>query len=165
MRDVTITGTAAQPVDTRGKLHVKPKGSLSNGSLICGSALIEGKVSGVLRCEGEVKFSCKAKMSVRLHAGTINIAKGAELEFPYPIEGGLIIVQGKLTAPVIVGGKVQVLKGGSVTGRVRAHAMSVERGGFLIAESIVKADAPELPPSSPAPPVGDGDFESNAAVA
>lgn len=151
-QDVVFSSNASTPVNTRGLLHVETGGFLSSESLVCGEALIEGRVSGHLFCEDRLRLACQGRLSCRIVAGSVSVEKGAMVEIPYPVETDELIVRGCLTATVHCKGKVHVLRGGSVEGKVRARALVVERGGLFVAESIFSLAKPAAPGGAPEQP-------------
>jgi len=51
LRDYKITTSFSRSIRTRGEIHLTAKGDLSSSSVICQSALIEGKLRGNLQCD------------------------------------------------------------------------------------------------------------------
>lgn len=135
-RDAVFSSNSSTHVNTRGRLHVEAGGFLASENLVCGEALVEGRLSGHLFCEGRLSLACRGRLSCWIEAKSICVEKGAMVEIPYPVETGELIVRGCLTAIVHCHGKVHVLRGGSIEGKVRAKALLVERGGLFVAESV-----------------------------
>src|SRR3954468_3962527 len=50
LRDYKITTSFSRSIRTRGELHLTSKGDLSSTSVVCKTALIEGKLRGNLQC-------------------------------------------------------------------------------------------------------------------
>src|SRR6185295_6639446 len=51
LRDYKITTSFSRSIRTRGDVHLTNKGDLNSTSVVCRSALIEGKLRGNLECE------------------------------------------------------------------------------------------------------------------
>lgn len=164
--DIVISGNSSMRVDTRGSLHVEATGFLNSQTVICNGGLIEGRVTGLIRSEGVLRIATKGKLACRIISRSLHIERGAAVTIPHPIEVQELVVHGRLNAPVLCHGKVHVMRGGSVEGTVRALAMAVERGGLLIAESIVRREEPVIARAQPArvieqylPGLADDDLE------
>ncbi|GAT33573.1 protein CcmA, bactofilin family [Terrimicrobium sacchariphilum] len=140
--DIIFDSKVARPVDTRGRLIVEAKGSLSNGYIVCGEADIRGEVNGTLRCEGTVRIAYSGIMSCRIAAKSIVIEKGARLDFPLPLIAAEIILHGSARGNFHCEGQVHVHRHGRLEGRLTARAVVVEKGGFLLADSTVQPASP-----------------------
>lgn len=141
--DLVFDSRVARPVDTRGRLRVEARGSLSNGYIVCGEADLYGEVNGTLRCEGTVRISYSGTMSCRIAAKSIIVEKGAVLDFPLPIIAAEIVLHGSARGNFHCDGRVHIHRHGRLEGRLSAKSVVVDKGGFLIAESTVR---PEPPP-------------------
>src|SRR2546423_10762036 len=71
LRDYKITTSFSRSIRTRGELHLTAKGDLSSSSIICKSALIEGKLRGNLQCEETATINYIGKIPGRLTANYV----------------------------------------------------------------------------------------------
>lgn len=145
LTDLEFFGETSRPVDTRGHLHVGAEGTLTSSWIICGSAKIEGRVSGPLRCEGEVALATRGSMVCEISAPAVVIEKTARLLLTMPIETDRLTVRGHLAGVVRCRGLVRVLRGGVLEADVRARSVIVERGGALIGDLRVDSMQPREP--------------------
>lgn len=142
LKDVLFNSHASVPVDTRGNLFIGPQGSLTNSWIICGSARIEGQVTGVLRSEGEVHIATTRRCVCQITAPVVFIEKHAAAAFIQPIDTDHLIVRGHLTAVVNCRGTVHVLRGGRLDAEIRARGIVVDKGGTLLGDCLINERQP-----------------------
>lgn len=136
--DLVVSSNASRPVDTRGKLLVTKKGYLNNAHIVCGEAVIEGRINGALRCEGAVRLRCSGALSSRITAGSLIVEKHSRLEISYPVTVGELVVYGTVKGQFTCSSKVRILKGGTLEGSLVTPAVVVEKGGTLLADSTIQ---------------------------
>jgi len=140
--DMTLLTPVSRPVDIRGKLTIGPGGSLSSSWIICGSALIEGSIMGLLRSEGEVHLATSQICACQITAPEVIIDKNAHASFTLPVETEHLVVRGHLTGIVHCRGIVHVRRGGCLEADVHARAVTVEKGGTLLGTCHVDGTQP-----------------------
>jgi cytoskeletal protein CcmA (bactofilin family) len=123
-------------------LIVEESACLNSGRVICGEALIEGKLNGSLLCEGALHLACKAKLAHGVTAGSVIIEKNANVELLQPVKTAELIVHGRASGRFECTGRVTISKRGILEGRLVARSVVVERGGSLLAESSIKSGTP-----------------------
>ena len=138
LSDLVFSANVSRPVDTRGLLHITPKGYLNNAFIICGNGLIEGRISGTLHCEGTLRIAASGTMGCQIKAHTVIIEKGAHVELIRPIKTIDMQVFGRAWGQFSCTGKVRIAKGGLLEGRLTAQSVAVEKGGNLLAESTIQ---------------------------
>src|SRR4029077_18214017 len=79
LRDYKITTSFSRSIRTRGELHLTAKGDLSSTSVICKSALIEGKLRGNLQCEETATINYIGKIPGRLTANYVLVERKADV--------------------------------------------------------------------------------------
>lgn len=131
LEDLVFLESASRPVDTRGCLHVGPGAIVSHSWLVCGSARIEGRVTGPLKCEGEVTFATTGSMVCQVSAPSVVIEKGARVHLTLPMETDSLLVRGELSGIVRCRGMVTVWRSGVLDADVKARSVVVEKGGRL----------------------------------
>jgi cytoskeletal protein CcmA (bactofilin family) len=143
LTDMRFLSPASRAVDIRGHLHIGPDGSLSSSWIVCGSALIEGLVVGVLRCEGEVHLATKRRCVCRITAAAAVIERDARVVLTLPLETDHLEVCGHLHGIIHCKGDVHVRRGGRLEAEVHARAVKVEKGGALLGACHVAGTEPE----------------------
>ncbi len=143
--DMTFLTPVSRPVDIRGKLTIGPEASLSSSWIICGSALIEGRIMGLLRSEGDVHLATSQVCACQITAPEVIIEKNARASFTLPVETEHLVVRGHLTGVVHCRGIVHVRRGGCLEAEVHARAVTVEKGGTLLGSCHVTGSQPEDP--------------------
>ncbi len=137
LSDVTISSRTSRPIDTRGNLVVTPSGYISSALIVCHEALVAGRVSGTLVCEGALRLVYSGRLSCQMKAKSIVIEKEARVEFSCPIKTNELTVYGQAVGNFSCAGRIWIDKGALIEGRIAAHSVIVERGGTLLAESSV----------------------------
>ncbi len=88
LRDYKITTSFSRSIRTRGEIHLTPKGDLSSTSVVCQSALIEGKLRGNLQCEESATINFSGKIPGRLSANYVCVERKAEGTMLPPHDSG-----------------------------------------------------------------------------
>src|SRR5438132_6276787 len=157
LRDYKITTSFSRSIRTRGELHLTSKGDLSSTSVICKSALIEGKLRGNLQCEESATINYVGKIPGRLTASYISVERKADVHCFRRVRAASIDIKGKMSAEIIATGPVNIHKTGILEGNVTAKSINIEKGGIFSGQLVIgQADLTQaelLPsPQSVAPP-------------
>lgn len=126
--DLTIAANASRPVDIRGRLIVKPGITLTSPLVVCTDAVIEGRLAGAILCERRLEIRGSGRLTFRVQAASIRIAKGVEVACTVALEADEIEVAGALVGHLRTH-RVKVAKTGLVHGDIEAGSITVERGG------------------------------------
>jgi cytoskeletal protein CcmA (bactofilin family) len=161
LRDYKITTSFSRSIRTRGELHLTGKGDLSSTSVICKSALIEGKLRGNLQCEETATINYIGKIPGRLTANYVLVERKADVQCFRRVRAASIDIKGKMSAEIIATGPVNIHKTGILEGNVTAKSINIEKGGIFSGQLVIgQADLTqaELLPSpqsiAPAPEAG-----------
>jgi cytoskeletal protein CcmA (bactofilin family)/ribosomal protein S27E len=153
LRDYKISSGFSRTIRTRGNVHLTAKGDLSSSSVICRSALIEGRLRGNLHFDDTVTINFSGKIPGRLSGRHIVVDRKADIHCFRQVRVGSIEIKGKMSGE-IVAQMVTVHKKGSLEGNVTARAISVEKGGMFSGELVIgQADLTQgelLPGQKPA---------------
>jgi cytoskeletal protein CcmA (bactofilin family) len=106
--------------------------SLFTPLAICREAVILGKIAGVLLVEERCRFEGRGIQPVQVRAGALLVERGAEINFPFPVQADEITVRGSLHGDLYCSGKVTIARKGIVHGRVFARSIQMDRGGDLV---------------------------------
>jgi cytoskeletal protein CcmA (bactofilin family) len=129
LRDYKITSAFSRSIRTRGNVHLSGKGDLGSSSVVCRSALIEGRLRGNLECDtATVNYS--GKIPGRISARLVVIERKAEVHCFRTVRAEQVEIKGRMSGE-IVAQSVTVHRKGSLEGDVTARAISVERGGMF----------------------------------
>jgi len=137
LRDYKITTSFSRSIRTRGELHLTPKGDLSSTSVICKSALIEGKLRGNLQCEESATINYVGKIPGRLTANYVLVERKSDVQCFRRIRAGSIDIKGKMSAEVIATGPVNIHKTGVLEGNVTAKSINIEKGGIFSGQLVI----------------------------
>ncbi|MDP9254775.1 MAG: polymer-forming cytoskeletal protein [Verrucomicrobiota bacterium] len=156
LKDYKITTSFSRSIRTHGEVHITPRGDLSSSTVICRSALIEGKLRGSLHCSDAATIDFRGKIPGRLSASHVLIERKAEVQFFRRIHVKSIEIRGRMSGEIVAEGVVVIHKTGSLDGNVTARAISVEKGGIFSGQLVIGREGltqGELLPatSSPAP--------------
>jgi cytoskeletal protein CcmA (bactofilin family)/ribosomal protein S27E len=153
LRDYKITSGFSRTIRTRGDVHLTAKGDLSSSSVICQSALIEGRLLGNLHCDDTATINFSGRIPGRLSARHLIVDRKADIHCFRQVRVGSIEIKGKMSGEIIAQA-VTVHKKGSLEGKVTARAISVEKGGIFSGELVIgQADLTQgelLPGQEPA---------------
>jgi cytoskeletal protein CcmA (bactofilin family) len=154
LRDYKIATSFSRSIRTRGDVYLTSKGDLNSTSVICRSAMIEGKLRGNLECEESATINFVGKIPGRLTASNIIVERKADVQCFRRVRGGKIEIKGRISAEIIATGSVNIRKSGVLDGNVTAKSISIDQGGIFSGQLIIgQADLTQaelLPAQKPA---------------
>jgi cytoskeletal protein CcmA (bactofilin family)/ribosomal protein S27E len=137
LRDYNINTAFSRTIRTRGDVHLTPKGDLSSSSVICRSALIEGKLRGNLDCADTATINFVGKIPGRLTAKHVTVERKADVQCFRRFRVVTIEIKGRMVGDIIAGTTVMIHKRGSLEGNVTAKAITVEKGGMFSGQLVI----------------------------
>ena len=137
LRDYKIATSFSRSIRTRGDVHLTSKGDLNSTSVVCRSALIEGKLRGNLECEESATINFVGKIPGRLTANYVNLERKADVQCFRRMRVGKIDIKGRLAAEIIATGSVNIHKTGLLDGNVTAKSISIEQGGLFTGQLVI----------------------------
>jgi cytoskeletal protein CcmA (bactofilin family) len=137
LRDYKINTAFSRAIRTHGQVHVTASGDLSSSSVICRSAIIDGKLRGSLHCTEKVEFRAPAKVQGKLTAPEVLIGKKADVQFFRQVRLGSIEIRGRMSGEIVAEKVVTVRSTGSLDGNVIARSVNVEKGGRFSGQLII----------------------------
>lgn len=137
LRDYKITTSFSRSIRTHGSVHVTSKGDLSSSSVVCRTALIEGKLRGNLHCAGTATINYSGKIPGRLTAEHLLIERRAEVQFFRRVTARSVEIRGHMTGEVVADTVVVIHRHASLDGDVTAKAISVEQGGMFSGQLVI----------------------------
>jgi cytoskeletal protein CcmA (bactofilin family) len=137
LRDYKIATSFSRSIRTRGELHLTSKGDLSSTSVVCRSALIEGKLRGNLQCEESATINFVGKLPARLIANYVSVERKADVQCFRRIRVGNIDIKGRMSGEIIASGAVNIHKSGALEGNVTAKSINVEKGGLFSGQLVI----------------------------
>jgi len=129
LRDYKITSGFSRSIRTRGNVHLSGKGALGSSSVVCQSALIEGRLRGNLECD-TATINYSGKIPGRISARLVVVERKADIHCFRTVRAEQIEIKGRMSGE-IVAQSVTVYRKASLEGDVKARAISVERGGMF----------------------------------
>jgi cytoskeletal protein CcmA (bactofilin family)/ribosomal protein S27E len=130
LRDYKITSGFSRSIRTRGNVHLSGKGDLASSSVVCGSALIEGRLRGNLHCDDTATINYSGKIPGRISARRVVVDRKADIHCFRTVRAENIEIKGRMSGEIIAQ-TVTVHKKGCLEGDVTARAISVEKGGMF----------------------------------
>ena len=137
LRDYKITTSFSRTIRTRGDVHLSAKGDLSSTSVICRSALIEGKLRGNLQADESVVIDFVGKIPGRLTAQHITVEKRSDIQCFRRVTAGSIDIKGRMSAEIVATGAVSIHKTGTLDGNVTAKSIAIEKGGLFSGQLVI----------------------------
>ena len=130
LRDYKITTGFSRSIRTRGNVHLSGKGDLASSSVVCASALIEGRLRGNLDCSDTATINYSGKIPGRISARRVVVERKADIHCFRTVRAENIEIKGRMSGEIIAQ-TVTVHKRGCLEGDVTARAISVEKGGMF----------------------------------
>lgn len=137
LRDYKITTSFSRSIRTRGEIHLTPKGDLSSTSVVCRSALIEGKLRGNLQCEESATINFSGKIPGRLSAHYVSVERKAEVQCYRRMTVGSIDIKGHMSGEIVATGAVNIHKTGILDGNVTAKSITIDKGGIFSGQLVI----------------------------
>ena len=137
LRDYKITTSFSRSIRTRGHLHLTAKGDLNSTSVICTSALLEGKLRGNLQCEESATINFCGKIPGRLTAKYVNLERKADVQCYRRVRVGTIDIKGRMSGEIIATGAVNIHKTGVLDGNVTAKSITIDKGGIFSGQLVI----------------------------
>jgi cytoskeletal protein CcmA (bactofilin family) len=137
LRDYKITTAFSRSIRTRGDVHLTAKGDLNSTSVICTSALLEGKLRGNLQCEESATINFCGKIPGRLTAKHVNLERKADVQCYRRIRVGTIDIKGRMSGEIIATGAVNIHKTGVLEGNVTAKSITIDKGGIFSGQLVI----------------------------
>lgn len=137
LRDYKITTSFSRTIRTRGEVHLTSKGDLSSTSVICRSALIEGKLRGNLQAEESITIDFVGKIPGRLTAQHITVERKSDIQCFRRVTAGCIDIKGRMSAEIVATGAVSIHKTGTLDGNVTAKSIAIEKGGLFSGQLVI----------------------------
>src|SRR6202011_4643390 len=113
LRDYKITTSFSRTIRTRGDVHLATKGDLSSTSVICTSAVIEGKLRGNLECEDSMTINLVGKIPGRIGAQHMIVERKPDIQCFRRVRVTNIDIKGHMSGEILAGGPGTIHKGGT----------------------------------------------------
>jgi cytoskeletal protein CcmA (bactofilin family) len=136
LRDYKITSGFSRSIRTRGNVHLTGKGDLGSSSVLCRSALIEGRLRGNLHCDETATINFAGKIAGRISARHILVERKAEIHCFRRVRAESVEIKGRMSGE-IVAQTVTIQKKGALEGDVTARAITVEQGGMFSGQLVI----------------------------
>jgi len=131
LRDYKIATSFSRSIRTRGDVFLTNKGDLSSTSVVCQSAVIEGKLRGNLQCEETITIDFVGKIPGRLGAKHIALERRSDVQCFRRVTVHTIDIKGRMSAEIVATGAVTIHKTGILEGSVTAKSIAIEKGGLF----------------------------------
>ncbi len=137
LRDYKITTSFSRSIRTRGELHLTSKGDLSSSSVICQSALIEGKLRGNLQCDESVTINYTGKIPGRIAGKHVTLERKSDVQCFRRLRVDTIDIKGRMSGEIVATGAVTIHKTGTLEGNVTARSIAIEKGGIFSGQLVI----------------------------
>ena len=136
LRDYKITSGFSRSIRTRGDVHLTGKGDLASSSVVCRSALVEGRLRGNLHCDDTATINFSGKIPGRISARHVVVERKADIHCFRRIRAETVEIKGRMSGE-IVAQTVVVERKGALEGDVTARAITVEKGGMFSGQLVI----------------------------
>lgn len=140
LRDFKIAGPFGRSIQTQGEVVIGSKGDVTSAKISCGSALVEGKLRGILFCTGVARIKYQGKFLGTVEAHDLVIDKKSNVEFAKPVKAHAVTIHGKTSATFHCESCLTIAAGGTLEGTVHARAITVEKGGIFSGDLFIGQD-------------------------
>jgi cytoskeletal protein CcmA (bactofilin family) len=137
LRDYKISTPFSRSIRTRGEIHLTAKGDLSSTSVICRSAVIEGRLRGNLQCEESAVIDFVGKIPGRLSANHVTVERKADVQCYRRVTVGSIDIKGRMSGEIVATGAVNIHKTGVLEGNVTAKSLAIDKGGIFTGGLVI----------------------------
>src|ERR1700730_4399303 len=137
LRDYKITTSFSRTIRTRGDVNLTSKGDLSSTSVICSSAIVEGKLRGNLECEDSMTINLVGKIPGRIGAQHLAVERKSDIQCFRRVRVTNIDIKGRMSGEIIATGSVTIHKTGSLEGNVTAKSIAIEKGGMFSGQLVI----------------------------
>src|SRR2546423_3315528 len=137
LRDYKIITSFSRTIRTRGDVHLTNKGDLSSTSVICNSAIIEGKLRGNLECEESMTINLVGKIPGRIGAQHMTVERKSDIQCFRRVKVTNIDIKGRMSGEIVASGSVTIHKTGTLEGHVTAKAIAIEKGGMISGQLVI----------------------------
>ena len=137
LRDYKITSGFSRSIRTRGDVHLTSKGDLASSSIVCRSALVEGRLRGNLHCDDTATINFSGKIAGRISARHVIVERKAHIHCFRRVRAGSVEIRGTMSGEITAQTIVTVHKKGSLEGDVMARAITVEKGGMFSGQLVI----------------------------
>ena len=136
LRDYKITSGFSRTIRTRGDVHLTSRGDLGSSSVVCRSALIEGRLRGNLHCD-TATINYSGKIPGRVSARHIIVDRKADIHCFRSVRAESVEIRGRMSGEIVAQTMVMIHKRGSLQGDVTARAITVEKGGMFSGQLVI----------------------------
>jgi cytoskeletal protein CcmA (bactofilin family) len=136
LRDYKITSGFSRSIRTRGDVHLTGKGDLGSSSVVCRSALIEGRLRGNLHCDDTATINFGGKIPGRISARRVIVDRKADIHCFRRLQAESIEIRGRMSGEIIAQ-TVTIQKKGALEGDVTARSITVEKGGMFSGQLVI----------------------------
>ena len=136
LRDYKITSGFSRSIRTRGDVHLTGKGDLASSSVVCRSALVEGRLRGNLHCDDTATINFSGKIPGRISARHVIVDRKADIHCFRRVRAESVEIRGRMSGE-IAAQTVTVNRKGALEGDVTARAITVEKGGMFSGQLII----------------------------
>lgn len=136
LKDFKVTTVFSRTINTQGTVFIEPKGDLTSVKVLCGEAIVRGKLSGHIICSGETRIRYKGRLLGAIESHEILVEKGADVEFVRPLKAKRMRVLGRISARVMAD-HISIATTGSLEGTIYAKSITIDRGGSFHGELVI----------------------------
>lgn len=140
LEDHDIISARSQNIRTRGKVHIRRRGSVIGCDVACHDLLVEGRLSASVDCSGEAVFRSSARVMGNMHCRHLQVEKHAEVAFPHGVIAESADIQGTLRGNLTCSGTIRIHKTGKVEGNATARSIDLKDGGILSGRMSIRPD-------------------------
>lgn len=136
LRDFKISSVFSRSIETQGTIAIGSNGDVTSTKILCGNAIIKGKIHGSLICTGTTRVKTKGRVLGNIDSHVLVIEKGSNVEFVRALKAGTAEINGQVSARIMAD-CVKIGATGVLEGVVHAKSITVEKGGIFHGELFI----------------------------
>jgi cytoskeletal protein CcmA (bactofilin family) len=117
-------------------VHLTGKGDLASSSVVCRSALVEGRLRGNLHCDETATINYAGKIPGRISARHVIVDRKSDIHCFRRVRAESVEIRGRMSGE-IAAQTVTVDRKGALEGDVTARAITVEKGGMFSGQLVI----------------------------
>lgn len=164
LRDFKISSAFNRNIETQGTIAIGSRGEVTSTKIVCGNAIIKGRIHGSLICVGATRVKAKGRVLGSIDSQKLVVEKGSNVEFVRTLKAGTAEINGKMSARINAD-SVKIGATGVLEGVVHAKSISVEKGGIFHGELFIGHYQPSQQELIPATEAEHLDTGSQGALA
>lgn len=136
MSDMSLgTEKREDSIITQGSIAIEEGQCFSGKAIMCRNMAVDGWISGLIYCLGQLKINCSGVFADPVQAHSIFISPGAKVEFLATVRTKGVVIEGEVTGNIICEGTLvlgagAILRGDVVAAKLEKSPKATHKGKY-----------------------------------